>query len=157
MTAVKVLFLLTPYLIRVKKVLSNTEIKVLDKSFSFSPTPSLINEADLQRDFDEFARKMRCKWYFRKESQYIASKVSTYMLKSTWNPLKGLSALELFLSKVEEDIFSVSPGHPKFNLNRKEHLTMSSLQIDRSVIIKPADKGSVVVLDKQDYLKVAER
>ena len=76
MTAVKVLFLLTPYLIRVKKVLSNTEIKVLDKSFSFSPTPSLINEADLQRDFDEFARKMRWKWYFRKESQYIPSKVS---------------------------------------------------------------------------------
>ena len=145
MTAVKVLFLLTPYLIRVKKVLSNTEIKVLDNSLGFSPTPSLINEADLQRDFDEFARKMRCKWYFRKESQYIPSKVSTYMLKSTWNPLKGLSALELFLSKVEEDIFSVSLGHPKFNLNRKEYLTMSSLQIDRSVIIKPADKGSVVV------------
>ena len=144
-TAVKVLFLLTPYLIRVKKVLSNTEIKVLDKSLGFSPTPSLINEADLQRDFDEFARKMRCKWYFRKESQYIPSKVSTYMLKSTWNPLKGLLPLELFLSKVEEDIFSVSPGHPKFNLNRKEYLTMSSLQIDRSVIIKPADKGSVVV------------
>ena len=35
---------------------------------------------------------------------------------------------------------------------------MRSLQNDRSVIIKPADNGSaVVVWDRQDYLKVAER
>ena len=35
---------------------------------------------------------------------------------------------------------------------------MRSLQNDRSVIIKPADKGSIVVIwDRQDYLKEAER
>ena len=142
-----------------KKVLSETEIKVLEKGLGFSPTPSFINEADLQRDFDDFARKMRCKWYFRNESQYIPSQVSTCKLKSTWNPPKGSPALELFLNKVKEDIFSVLPGRPKkFNLNREEYLTMRSLQNDRSVIIKPADKGSaVVVWDRQDYLKEAER
>ena len=57
-----------------KKVLSETEIKVLEKGLGFSPTPSFINEADLQRDFDDFARKMRCKWYFRNE-------VNIYLLK----------------------------------------------------------------------------
>ena len=113
----------------------------------------------MQRDFDDFARRMKCKWYFRNESQDIPSEVSTYKLKSTWNPPKGSLALELFLSKVKEDIFSVLPGHPKkFNLNREEYLTIRSLQNDRSVIIKPADKGSaVVVWDRQDYLKEAER
>ena len=142
-----------------KKVLSETEIKVLEKGLGFSPTPSFINEADLQRDFDDFARKMRCRWYFRNESQYIPSQVSTCKLKSTWNPPKGSPALELFLNKVKEDIFSVLPGRPKkFNLNREEYLTMRSLQNDRSVIIKPANKGSaVVVWDRQDYLKEAER
>ena len=73
-TAVKVLFLLTPYLIWVKKVSSKTEIKVLDKSFGFSPTPSLINEADLQRDFDDFARKMRC-------NGTLGKKVNIYLLR----------------------------------------------------------------------------
>ena len=35
---------------------------------------------------------------------------------------------------------------------------MRSLQNDRSVIIKLADKGSIVVIwDRQDYLKEAER
>ena len=66
-----------------KKVLSKTEIKVLEKGLRFSPTPSFINETDLQRDFDDFARKMRCKWYFRNESQDMPSEISTYMLKST--------------------------------------------------------------------------
>ena len=130
-----------------KKVLSETEIKVLEKGLGFSPTPSFINEADLQRDFDDFARKMRCKWYFRNDSQYIPSEVSTCKLKSTWNPPKSSSALELFLSKVKKDIISVLPGHPKkLNLNREEYLTMRSLQNDRSVIIKPADKGSSTYL-----------
>ena len=107
-----------------------------------------------------------CFWYFinftnwkfcvtRQNSDpwYIPSEVTTYKLKSTWNPPKGPPALELFLSKVQEDIFSVLPGHPKkFNLNRGEYLSMRCLQNDRSVIIKPADKGSaLVVWDRQDY------
>ena len=142
-----------------KKVLSETEIKVLERSLSFFPTPSFINEADLQRDFDHFARKMRCKWYFRNESQDIPSEVSTFKLKSTWNSPKGSPALELFISKVKEDIFSILPGHPKkFQLNSEEYLIMRSVQNDRSVITKPADKGSaVVVCDRQDYLKEAEQ
>ena len=102
---------------------------------------------------------MICKWYFRNESQYIPSAVCTYKLKSTCNPRKGSPALELFLSKVKEDIFSVLPRHPKkFNLNREEYLTMCSLQNDRSVIIEPAVKGSaIVVWDRQNYLKEPER
>ena len=101
---------------------------------------------------------MRCKWYFRNESQYIPSEVFTYMLKSTWNPKKSSPTLELFLIKVKEGIFSALPGHPQeFNWSRVERSTYS-LQNDRSVTIKPADKGSaVVVWYIQDYLKEAER
>ena len=57
-----------------KKVLSKTKIKVLEKGLGFSPTPSFINEADLQRDFDDFARKMRCKCI-------LGMKVKIYLLK----------------------------------------------------------------------------
>ena len=52
-----------------KKVLSQTEVNVLEKGFGFSPAPSFINEADLRRDFNEFSRKMKCKWYFRNEAR----------------------------------------------------------------------------------------
>ena len=51
-----------------KKVMSQTEIKVLEKGLGFSPTPSFINEAGLRWDFNEFSRRMRCKWYFRNKT-----------------------------------------------------------------------------------------
>ena len=49
------------------KVLSPTEISVLEKSLGFVPRPNIINEADLRRYFNEFSREMRCKWYLRDE------------------------------------------------------------------------------------------
>ena len=143
MTALKVLFLLTPYLIRVKNYYP--KIKVLKKELGFFPRPSFINDADLQWNFDVVARNMWYKWYFRNESQDIPSGFSIYKPKSTWNYQKDSPALELFLSKVEEDIFLVLLGCPKkLNFNKEKYLTMRSLQNDRSVIIKPADKDSEV-------------
>ena len=80
----------------IKKILSKAAIKVLEKGLGFTPTPSFIDEADLQRDFDDFVRKMRCKWYFRNEGQAIPSEVSAFKPKSPPNPPKGLPALSYF-------------------------------------------------------------
>ena len=44
-----------------KKVLTKTEIRVLEKGLGFASTPTKINETDLRADINEFARKMRCK------------------------------------------------------------------------------------------------
>ena len=65
----------------------------------FPLTPSFINEAEVQKHFHEFARKIRCKWCFRNERQDIASEFSTFKYKSTWNLPKGTPAFELFLRK----------------------------------------------------------
>ena len=46
----------------------------------------------------------------------------------------------------------------QFNLTREEYLTMRNLQSDRNVIIRPAGKGSsVVIWDRNDYLKEDEK
>ena len=142
-----------------QKTLSPLEIKVLEKGLGFSPTPSSINEVDLRRDISDFTRKMRCKWFFRNERQENVSETSEFKSKSTWNPPKGAPAIELFLIQTEKDILSILPGKAtNYNLSKEEYLTMRSLQNDRSVVIKPADKGSaVVVWDRNDYLKEAER
>ena len=142
-----------------QKTLSLLEIKVLKKELGFSRTSSPINEVDLLRYVSNFSRRMRCKWFFRNERQENVSETSEFKSKSTWNPPKGAPALELFLSQTEKDILSILPGKAtNYNLPKEEYLTMRSLQNDRSVVIKPADKGSaVVVWDRNDYLKEAER
>ena len=56
-------------------------------------------------------------------------------------------ALELFLNKAEQNLLSILPGKAEqFNLTREEYLTMHNLQGGRNVIIKPAGKGSAVVM-----------
>ena len=59
----------------------------------------------------------------------------------------------MFLSKLESELFSLLPVKPQaYNLTKEEWLAMQSCK-DRSIIIKPADKGScVVVWDREDYL-----
>ena len=73
--------------------------------------------------------------------------MSEFKSKPTGNPPKGAPALELFLSQTEKDIFSTMPGKAtNYNLSKEEHPAMRSLQNDRSVVIKPAEKGSPLVI-----------
>ena len=49
------------------RVLSENEIKVLEKGLDFAPTQRKIDEPELRKDFEEFCRRMRTKWNFRNE------------------------------------------------------------------------------------------
>ena len=142
-----------------KKVLAETEIRVLEKDLGFAPTVIKINETDLRADFNEFARKMRCKWFFRTKPTENFSEAPAFRVKLKWNPLKGHPAVEIFLSKLETEIFSVLPGTPPdYNLSKEEWLAMRGLPEDCNIIIKSADKGScVVVSDREDYIAEADR
>ena len=142
-----------------KKVLTETEIRALEKGLRFAHTPTKINETDLRADFNEFARKMRCEWFFRKEPTENFSEAPAFRLNSNWNPPKGHPAIEIFLSKLGTEIFSVLPGTPlDHNLSQEEWLAIRGLAEDRNIIIKPAGKGScVVVWDPGDYIAEADR
>ena len=130
-----------------ERFLTETEIPVLEKGLDFAPTPTEINETDLRADFNEFARKMRCKWFFRNEPTENFSEAPAFRVKSNWNPPKGHPAVEIFLSKLETEIFSVLPGTPlDYNLSKEEWLAMRGLAEDCNIIIKPSDKGSCVVV-----------
>ena len=85
---------------------------------------------------------MRCKWFFRSERQENVSETFKFKSKSTWNPPKGVLALELFFSQTKKDILSILLGKAtNYDLPKREYLAICSLQNDRSVVIKPANKG----------------
>ena len=67
--------------------------------------------------------------------------------KSNWSPPKGHPALEMFLSQMDGEIFSLLPGKStSYNLTKEEWKAMRRLAEDRRIVIKPADKGSSVVV-----------
>ena len=95
---------------------------------------------------------MRRKWYFRNEAKEKFSEKPAFNIKSNWNPPNGQTEFEIFLSKLENEVFSVLPGTScDYNLSKKEWLAMRGFAEDRNIIIKPADKGSCVVLWDREY------
>ena len=93
-----------------QKVLTATEIKVLQRGLGFVTTPNLIHEADCQSDFEDFSRKMRCRWYFRNEPSDDFSNVPAFRHKSQWKPPTGHPCVELILSRLEKELFLFLPG-----------------------------------------------
>ena len=86
------------------------------------------------------------------------SEIPAFRIKSNWSSPKGHLALEMFLSQMEGEMFSPLPGNStSYNLTKEEWKAMKRLAEDRSIVVKPADKGSCVVAwDKLDYLAGTE-
>ena len=142
-----------------RKVLSEAEIKVLEKGLDFAPIQDKINEPELRKDFDEFCRRMRIKWHFRNQPTQDFSDKPAFSAKSTWNPPKGYPNIEVLLSQIEHELFQISDKClPYSNLTKEQWLAVRSLADNRSIVIKKADKGScIVVWDRGDYLLEAEK
>ena len=70
------------------RVLSDAEIKVLEKGLDYAPIQNKINELELSNDFNEFGRRMRRKWYFRNEVTPNFREVPAFRPKFLRNPPK---------------------------------------------------------------------
>ena len=80
------------------------------------------------------------------------------MQKSTFNPKGKDAAIEVYLSRLEEEVIAIDTKLSYSNLTREERLALNSLGYYASTIIKEADRGSGVVFwDIEDYLKKAEK
>ena len=89
-----------------------------DSSYDVIPDKRLmvkVNEPELRRDFEEFCRRMRIKWYFRNEISKHFSEVPAFSPKSSWEPPQGHPNLEVHLSQVENKLFSIADEHTRYS------------------------------------------
>ena len=129
-----------------RKVLTEIEIKVLEKGLDFVPIQNKINEPERRSDFQEFSRRMRTKWHFRNEPTPFYSESPAFRPKSTWKPPLGHPNIEAFLSQLEKESFTLSEKPLRYsNVNKEEWQAVRSLANDRNIVIKKAGKGSCVV------------
>ena len=82
-------------------MLTETEIKVLEKGLDFDPIQRKINEPELRHNFNEFYRRMRLKWHRRDEPQGF-NETPAFTSKSIWHPPKRHTYIEVFLGQVEK-------------------------------------------------------
>ena len=118
------------------RVLSDAEIKVLEKGLDFAPIQRKINETELREDFEEFCCRMRVKWHFRNEPSESFSKKPTFSPKSSWKPPEGHPNLEVLLSQIENELFKTAETPLGYsNLFKEESEAVRTLADDRNIVI----------------------
>ena len=86
-------------------------------------------------------------------------KYPDFIPKSDWQPSKQGHDLEAFVYHVESAVRSHIPPKPAHdNLSKSDRSALYNLQKQEDFVIKPADKGSaVVVMNRDHYVCETER
>ena len=147
--------------------LTKSETNVLSKGLGFCPTPGAPDIGNIIQDLDAFKRKTRLNLFFSgsnedPKEQNTQSRVpfehKCLKLKSTFNSV-GPFQLETMFYSIEQDLHRMKYRQPrKKNLTKDEYHSIKSLRNHPDIIIKPADKGSAIVIqDKHNYIAEGER
>ena len=82
--------------------LSKDEVSLLSKGLQFAPTPKHINRTKIKEETEVCCRKLGLMWHFRNDHREF--NVNPFKKKSKSIP-KGDAAIEMYLSRLEEEIF----------------------------------------------------
>ena len=87
------------------------------------------------------------------------SEIPVFRLKYVRKPAKGHASLEVFLSRLEKELFlDDNSESTQSNLFAEKQKALRGLAADKTIVIKGADQGSPVVFwDRSDYLHEASR
>ena len=140
--------------------LTESENRLLSKGLGFCPRPKRYDRGNLLHDNKVFSRRMRLKSHFndRDDTNRSSEKYPSFVPKSDWQPPNKVLIWKRLLA-----VWSLTASHmplnPKCdNLMKSERSALYELQNRQKIIIKPADKGSaIVVMDRDHYISEAER
>ena len=154
--------------------LTTPMIELLSKGLNFCPTPGEPERFQLRQDLDKFHVSLRRKLMFKSfadaallgnntltlPDENFSSEESSpfdhYKFKnaSNWNPPAPFQ-LETFITLNESRLNEYKfPSNSPSNLIHQEKLALTDLIKATDIIIKPADKGSAVVIqDLNDYIQ----
>ena len=129
--------------------LDESEINLLCLGLSFTPNPAL-NITELERDMYEFTRKLRLIYHFRNDT---STDESVLRPKSIYCPGRGENdELEKICSSIEHS--SILERKVKDNIDEQLRSALDKLsrKIQRNeIVIKPADKGSIIVVMSPEF------
>ena len=134
-------------------LLTENEIKVLDKELNYVPTPEKLDRLQIKNDLEKLGRDIKLRMFYQNDLSPSFSEKTAFKVPSSWTPPIRDVQLELYLSEIEDKLININESGKSYaNLSKDERETLKSLMNDNEIIIKPADKGSAVVIwNKPDY------
>ncbi|KAL2076412.1 hypothetical protein ACEWY4_027991 [Coilia grayii] len=134
--------------------LTPSQASLLKKGLTFIPAPIMTTNSKQQLAYDlqTYHRKIKLASYFGDDQHSPVP----FLPPSDWTP-KPTDIPQAIHDLIKLDIktFSTLPTQedPKQNITPEETIALKQLINNRHIIIKPADKGStIVIMDKEQYL-----
>ena len=151
------------------KALSDDQLSLLKKGLGFVPVKRHC-VTQLISELKEWERLVRLREYWADsyqaqigddlaaDSDSLQERDLKYK-KSRWMPEKGRDPwLDMYVDEVTRSILDGVSKNRASNLSREEEQAVLDLLKDDSIIIRPADKGSgVVIMDTTDYFEGLKR
>ena len=136
------------------RILTENEIKVLDKGLNFVPTPEKLDGLQIKNDLEKLGTDIKLRMFYQNDLSPSFSEKPTFKVPSSWTPSIIFMQLELYLSEIEDKLININESGESYqNLSKDEREALKSLMNDNEIIIKPADKGSAFVIwSKHGYL-----
>ena len=137
--------------------LADSGIFLLSEGLNFVTTSNTINKAKLKTELETLDRVLRLKWHFRNEENKFD--LDQFKPKSIFNLRNKDAAIEVYMSSLEEKLMKIEIPKDKYNnLTCKEWQALYDFKNDESIVIEDSSKEStVVVWDRADYIKEAEK
>ena len=136
--------------------LTQAETSVLTKGLNFVPTRKQPL-AQVISELKEWERLMRLREYWATfDTDLDVSEDPDRRYKtSKWTPPKGRDpCLDLYIEEVTRDVIRSMRKTGTSNMTSEEEQALQHLMKDDGIVIRPADKGSgVVIMNKEDYLE----
>lgn len=140
--------------------LSESQKALLSRGLSFIPTLDIgrNQKIQLQWDIQNYHRKLKLAAYFKDTT---GKGILPFVAPSTWTPPSTDLPPEL-LALIEEDLAAFKKHYrlitERCNIPQREVEALRELQHAKHMVIKPADKGSaVVILSREQYVLEVER
>ena len=124
------------------------------KGFKFVPTRRKVDIGKLVADIKTWERRMRLReYFFDNENEEQDQEYSKQRKSSDWTPNSGRDLwLDLYVETVRDDIIKGLHRNFKMNITENEEKALKELLYDDSIVIRPSDKSSaVVIMNKSDY------
>ena len=133
-------------------------LQILRKGLSFIPTPPINNQkVSLRGYLSDYHRRLKLLAHFEGRQTKVPPPFNP---KSIWEPNPSSLPRELLALMLRDHsaLCVAQPTPVESNLSDMERQGLEELQQSTAIIIKPADKGSaIVILDRAQYVQEALR
>ena len=138
--------------------LNEHEVSVLTTGLKFVPKPAAPSPDSMRCSVDDFTRRIKLTYFFAGVNDGKSPK--PFIQKSDWTPPDPFIHKVILerIGSIDKSVKDINLFQGNSNLPKEEIKALHTLRTNRRIVIKPADKGSsIVIMNKNDYLQEGYR